>query len=325
MDRRRCVLTSLAGAFTAPVAAEAQQAGGAPPVGFMAMGQHPAFTVFSEGLRDLGYIDGRSVILEPRFADVGRPEQFADLARDLVRRKVNVIVALLNPEIGAAKRATSTIPIVMVIGVDPVGLGFVRSLASPGSNVTGNAWDPDPSIYGKYIGFIKEILPRVSRIGALVDTKFPGSAPYLSAADQAAKNLHVVLLRVEIGKPSDIDTAFSAMADRRVETVIVFGGTTLFSSRETLVAAARQQKVPIVFPWREGAAAGGLLSFGPSLPDLWRRSAVYVDKILKGAKPGDLPIEQPTKFELIVNLKTARALGLTIPPSLLLRADQVIE
>jgi putative tryptophan/tyrosine transport system substrate-binding protein len=323
---RRAFITGLGALLAAPPAAvDAQRAGKIASIGYLAMGRHPSYPAFVSSLRELGYTEGRHVVFEPRLADIGKPEQFDDLATDLVRRHVDVIVALLNPEIAAAKRATSAIPIVMVISVDPVGQGFVRSLASPGGNLTGQAWDPDPAIFGKLVGFVRETLPGVSRIGALVDSKFPASAPYLAAADHAARNLRIAIVRVEIGSPSEINMAFSAMTKRQVESVVVFGGSTFFTSRATLADVARQYKLPIAFPWREGAAAGGLLSFGPSLPALWRGSATYVDRILKGARPADLPIEQPTTFELVINLTTAKTLGLTIPPALLLRADQVIE
>jgi ABC-type uncharacterized transport system substrate-binding protein len=323
--RLRAIFLIFVLACFALVDAEAQSIGKPPRVGFLVMGRHPSATVFAQGLRDLGWVDGQNVVIEYRFAEVGKPEQFPALAAELVSLKVDVIVALLNPEIAAARLATSTIPIVMIIGVDPVGQGFVRSLARPGTNVTGLAWDPTPEVYGKMIELVKEALPTMSRIGTIVDTKFPGLVPYLASLDEAARRLNVGLVRAEVREPGDIDNAFISMTQQHVGAGIVAGGTTLFSNRARLAGLAKQRKLPLVFPYREGVDAGGLLSYGPSLPELWRRSAAYVDRVLKGAKPADLPVEQPTKFELVINLKTAKALGVTIPPSLLLRADQVIE
>ena len=323
MDRRRVLLTSLAGALAVPLAAVAQRA--VPHVGFLAMGRHPSFEAFSSSLRDLGYVDGRNIVLEPRFAEIGRPEQFDELATDLVRRQVQVIVALINPEIVAARRATMTIPIVMVVGIDPVRQGLVQTLARPGGNVTGLTWDPGPEIYGKMVEFLGALLPRLRSISGLVDVAFPGTEPYWRAADEAARQHNVQLQRVEIRGPDDLEPAFATMKRGQTEAVLLFGGSMLFGARTQLAQLGLKGRLPIVSPYREAVEAGSLLSYGPSLPDLWRRAAIYVDKILKGAKPADLPVEQPTKFELVINLKTAKALGLTIPNSLLLRADQVIE
>ena len=322
MDRRS-LLVGMGALVTLPGAAEAQQP--VPHVGFLAMGRHPSFEVFSRSLRELGYIDGHNIALEPRFAEIGRPEQFDGLATDLVRRQVQVIVALINPEIAAARRATLAIPIVMVIGVDPVRQGFVQSLARPGGNITGLTWDPDPEIYGKMVELLGALLPQLGRIGGLVDVAFPATTPYWRAADKAAGQRHVQLQRAEVRGPDDLERAFALMKRGQAEAVLVFGGSMLFGARVQVAQLGLKTGLPVVSPYREAVEAGSLLSYGPSLQDLWRRAAIYVDKILKGTKPGDLPVEQPTKFELVINLKTAKALGLTIPQSLLLRADQVIE
>jgi putative ABC transport system substrate-binding protein len=314
------------GLLAAPLAAEAQQAGRVPRVGILAHAPGWTFrSVFAAGLRELGYVEGSQVVLEPRFADVEKPEQFDQLAIDLVRSHVDVIVGINNSAIAAAKRATSTIPIVMVISFDPVGQGLVRSLARPGANVTGLAWDANPMVLGKILTLASEALSRASRFGVLVDTTAPGLTPYLAALYEAAKRRQLELLPVEIRGPGDIDNAFASLSQKHAGAVVMVGGSLLFFNRARLANLAKERHLPLIFNYREGVDAGGLMSYGPSLPDLWRRAALYVDKILKGAKPDDLPVEQPTTYEFVINLKTAKALGLTIPQSLLQRADQVIE
>jgi putative ABC transport system substrate-binding protein len=325
IDRRAFIGAIAGGLLAAPLVPEAQRARQIPRIGFLAMGQHPSFAVFTRSLEDLGYVDRRNVSLEPRFAEIGRPDQFDGLAAVLVRGGVDVIVALINPEIAAARRATSTIPIVMVLGADPVGQGFARSLAHPGGNVTGLAWDADPDFNGKSVEMLTELLPAVRRIGGLVDPAFPPTNSTWEAADRAAARKKVQLQRVEVRAPAEFEEAFATMKRARAAGVLVFGGSMLFAGRARIADIALKERLPVMFPYREAVEIGGLISYGPSLVDLWRRAAIYVDRILKGAKPSELPIEQPTKFELVVNLKTAKTLGLTIPPSLLQRADQVIE
>ena len=323
---RRAFLSALSGGLlAAPLAAEGQQSRKIPRIGFLAMGQHPSFAVFTRSLEDLGYVDGRNVRLEPRFADIGRPEQFEVLATELVRGGVDVIVALINPEIAAARRATSTIPVVMVVGADPVGQGFARSLARPGGNVTGLAWDADPGFFGKSVEMFAELVPAVRQVGGLVDPAFPPTNSTWEAADRAAARKKLQLQRVQVRAPAELEGAFAIMKRDRAGGVIVFGGSMLFGGRARIADIALKERLPVMFPYREAVETGGLISYGPSLVDLWRRAAIYVDRILKGARPSELPIEQPTKFELVINLKTAKALGLTIPQSLLVRADQVIE
>jgi len=325
MDRRAFLLAAGGSLLAAPLAAEGQQSRKIPRIGFLVMGQHPSFAVFTRSLEDLGYVDGRNVSLEPRFADIGRPEQFEGLATELVRGGVDVIVALINPEIAAARRATSTIPVVMVVGADPVGQGFARSLARPGGNVTGLAWDADPGFFGKSVEMLAELVPAVRQVGGLVDPAFPPTNSTWEAADRAAARNKLQLQRVQVRAPAEFEEAFAIMKRDRAGGVIVFGGSMLFGGRARIAEIALKERLPVMFPYREAVETGGLISYGPSLVDLWRRAAIYVDRILKGARPSELPIEQPTKFELVINRKTAKALGLTIPPSLLLRADQVIE
>lgn len=230
MLTRRRIISGAAAGLAAASGATAQMA--APPrAGFLAMGQHPSFEVFSSGLRELGYRPGQNIVLEPRFAEPGRPEQFEALAADLVRQRVQVIVALINPEIAASRRATSKIPIVMVVSADPVRQGFVRSLAKPDGNVTGLAWDPDPAIYGKMIELIESIVPEARRVGGVVDAKFPASPPYWNAANEVASRRHMRLQRADVERPENLEQAFASMKQARVEAIFVFGGSMLFGAR----------------------------------------------------------------------------------------------
>ena len=276
-----------------------------------------------EGLRGLGYIDGENVIIEHRSAE-GQADRLSEVAADLVRLKVDVIVAGVNPGIAAAQKATSTIPIVMVYGADPVSAGFIKSLARPGGNITGGTWDPSPDLAAKLLELATEIVPRVKRVAMLWDPAYVGTT-YLKTMTTAAERLGVRVERVDVTGPEDIERAFDAFRRDHAAALVVSAGPALFYERQRIVTLAAAQRLPTIYAFREYVDAGGLLSYGPELLQAWRRAAAYVDKILKGAKPADLPVEQPTKFELVINLKTAKALGLTIPPSLLLRADQVIE
>jgi putative ABC transport system substrate-binding protein len=321
---RRAFVIGLASVFGAPRSAHAQRPRAVPRVAFLAMGQHPAFGVFANALTALGWVPGRNVILEPHFAGIGKPEQFDDLAADVVRRRVDVIVALIHPEINAARRATSTIPIVMVIGVDPVGYGFARSLARPGGNVTGLTWDADPEFTAKSVEIVAEILPRLRRIGGIVDRGFRATTGQ-EVALRAATQRGITVQAIDVRAPNELENAFARVRETNADAVLVFGGSMLFGAREKIAQLGIKNRIPVAFLYREAVEAGGLVSYGPSLPDLWRRSAIYVDKLLRGARAAELPIEQPTKFELVINLKTAKALGLTIPPSLLGRADEVIQ
>jgi putative ABC transport system substrate-binding protein len=327
---RRTFLGVIAGSLlTAPLAAEAQQAGKVARIGWL--GDSPAASphldeAFRQGLRDLDYVEGRNVVIEYRWAE-GKFERLPALAAELVALKVDVILAGTVLAAVAAKQAIRTIPIVFAAVADPLGSGLVTSLARPGGNVTGLSV-LSPELVGKRLEQLKQALPGVSRVAVLWQPGAFGERTeqdMLKAAEVAARALGVRLQFVEARGPTDFDRAFSDMTRAHAGALTVLPSPMFLNERRRLVDLAAKHRLPAGYPWREGADAGGLISYGPSLADLYRRAATYVDKILKGAKPGDLPVEQPTKFELVINLKTAKALGLTIPPSLLHRADQVIE
>jgi putative ABC transport system substrate-binding protein len=329
MDRRRFLLTSLAGALAGPLAVEAQPAAKVPRIGWLPVNLAAAphnLEPFRQGLRDLGYVEGRNLVIETRDAE-GRLERLPALAAELVALKVDVIVAPGTPQALAAKNATRTIPIVFVGAADPVREGLVTSLARPGGNATGSS-NLAPELVGKRLELLKQAVPAVSRVAVL---RQPGAVPeraekdMLKEAEVAARALGLQPQFVEARGPADVDRAFSDMTRARAGALTVLPSAMFVSERRRLVDLAAKNRLPAVYGSREFVDAGGLMSYGPNIADLNRRAATYVDKILKGAKPGDLPIEQPTKFEVAINLKTAKALGLTIPPSLLARADQVIE
>jgi len=317
------------GLVLAPLAAEAQQAAKVPRIGWLAVNRAPNLHLseaFRQGLRDLGYVEGRNVVIEYRDAE-GKFERLPALAAELVALKVDVIVAPSTPAALAARQATKTIPVIFAALGDPVTSGLVTSLARPGGNVTGVSF-LSPELVGKRLERLTQAVPGAGRVAVLWQ---PGDVPESTAkdlrteAEVAARALGVRLQVVEARGPADFDRAFSAMTKAHVDALSVLPSAMLFSERGRLVDLAAKYRLPAVYPWREGADAGGLMSYGPNLPDLYRRAATYVDKILKGAKPADLPVEQPTKFELVINMKTAKALGLTIPQTLLQRADQVIQ
>ncbi len=237
----------------------------------------------------------------------------------------SLLAAPLAAEAQQAKKATSTIPIVMVYGAEPVGAGFIASLGCPGGNLTGGSGDPTPEVYGKNQEFLKQVIPGASPVGFLWNPAFVGAAPYVKAAEDAAQQLGVRLQSVQVRVPSDFEGAFASMLKERADGILVLAEPLTFASRRHIADLAVRYRLPVVSSHREFADAGGLMSYGATLRDFWRRAAVYIDKILKGAKPSDLPVEQPTKFDLVINMKTAKALGLTIPQSLLGRADEVIE
>ena len=329
MISRRRLLTGFVLAW-APLRAAAQEykAGKVARIGYLA-GNLAAFPhlreAFLQGLRDLGYVEGRNVVIEYRSAE-GKLERLPALAAELVALKVDVIVTGGGtPTALAAKQATKTLPIVFTSATDPVTDELVASLARPGGNLTGLS-NLAPEFVGKCLEQIKETVPQVSLVAVLWQ---PGSAgghtDMLKAAERAARPLGVRLQIVEARGPADFDRAFSDMTRARAGALAVLGSAIFNSERRRLVDLAARNRLPTVYTSRDFVDAGGLMTYGPSLADSFRRAAAYVDKILKGTKPGDLPVEQPTKFELMINLRTARALGLTIPPSLLLRADQVIE
>jgi putative ABC transport system substrate-binding protein len=309
--------------LVAPLAAEAQETGKTARIGMLGPGPaDPLVEAFKQGLRELGYLEGRNIIIEYRWTE-GRTERLPGLAADLVSLKVDVIVASSQAAV-AAKHATTTIPIVMPIITDPVRLGLVASLAKPGGNATGFATQND-ELPGKWMELVKETLPNVSRVAVLFHPTYDGGVQ-LKASEAAARSLGVRLQALKVERPDDFVTAFAEVQKDLAEALIVSSSPLFYAHRTRLVGFAAKHRLPAIYHQSEFVvSAGGLMSYGPDFRDLYRRSATYVDKILKGAKPGDLPVQQPTKFELVINGKTAKALGLTIPQSVLLRADRVIE
>jgi ABC-type uncharacterized transport system substrate-binding protein len=310
------------------VIAEAQQSTKIPRIGFLAAAT-PATAAhlveaFKQGLRQHGYVEGQNVVLELRFGE-GKAEQFPVLAAELVRLKVDVIVALTNPVIDAVRQSTQTIPIVMPAASDPVGAGFVASLARPGGNITGlTAFSPE--LNGKRLELLKEAFPKLSRVALLLSPNFPGSALDLKETESAARFLGLRIQPLEVRNASDIDRAFEAMTKERADALTMFPGhPALFVNRKKIVELAAKNRLPAMYSLSEFVDAGGLMLYGPDRLVGYRRAADYVDKILKGAKPAELPIEQPMKFELIINLKAAKQIGLTIPPNVLARANKVIK
>ena len=329
MDRRAFLGALTGGLLAAPLAAEAQPTRNVRAIGFL--GPPPSagglVQAFQQGLRDLGYVEGQNIRIEYRYTDValqGHPELFPRLAAELVGLKPDVLVVSVTEAALAAKKATGTIPIVMVSVPDPVGAGLVSSLARPGGNVTGLSRE-SRDLIGKNLQLLKETLPDITRVGVLANPADPLKPAMVADAEKAARSLGVQLKVVEASAPTALEGAFSAMHTDKVGAVLVVGGAGFYLSRTHIADLALRNRLPAVFQNREFVEAGGLLSYAPSTAGNYRRAAFFVDKILKGTKPAELPVEQPSKFELVINLKTAKALGLTIPPSLLQRADQVIE
>jgi putative ABC transport system substrate-binding protein len=323
VDRRHFLLTSLAGAFAAPLAAEAQRAGGRPLIGFLSESRQPWDEGFRQGLGELGYVVGQSIAIEYRYAD-GQFEKLSDLATELVRLNVDVVLAGGTHSIKAARSATRVIPIVMAVTADPVGSGFVASLARPGGNITGLT-SLAPDLSAKRLALLKEIVPSLRRVTVLWNPANPDNASQLREAESAAPALGVQVEALGVRDSKELDKALAVIQTTRPDAIYTLGEALFSYNRSRIAAVATRNRLPSMFTTKQSAEAGALVSYGTSFADLFRRAAAYVDKILKGAKPGDLPVEQPTKFELVINLKTAKALGLTIPPSLLARADQVIE
>jgi putative ABC transport system substrate-binding protein len=328
MNRRSFIATSAMALLAAPLAADAQQAGKVPRIGFLRPGSPSdrphLLDAFRQGLREFGWIEGQNIVIDYRYAE-GRFDRLPDLAAELVRLKVDIIVAVGTPAAAAAKNATETIPIVTISVGDPVGLGLIASLARPGGNVTGSSFSVGLKIVGKGLELLKETVPKVRRVAILSNPANPAQPLAIRKVNVAARSLGVQLQLLEARGPNEFDGAFAAMAKERVGALLVVPDSMLTVHRTRLADLAARSRLPAAYGTRESVEAGGLMSYGPNFADMYRRAATYVDKILKGAKPGDLPVEQPTKFDLVINLKTAKALGLTIPPSLLLRADQVIE
>ena len=325
MDRRAFIF-GIAGGLAAPLAADAQQGGKFWRIGYLgygAPGSDPSgIEGLRQGLRELGYVENQNIVVEYRYAE-GKLDRLASLIGELIDLKVEILLAQGTAATAAVKRRTTTTPIVTVSN-DPVGSGFVQSLARPGGNITGLSFAVGESFSGKWLQLVRETVPKASSVGIIWNpaTRWGASLEEMKAL---APGLSLRLSSHPVRSREDIDAAFATVTRAHVGALIIQTDPLVVGQTAQIVRLASASGIPTVYGLREFVDAGGLVSYGPSLFDLWRRSATYVDKILKGAKPGDLPIEQPTKFELVINLKTAKALGLTIPPSLLQRADQVIE
>jgi len=307
--------------------AEAQQAKKVPRIGFLTAVSTSAISdrieAFRQGLRELGYVEGKNIVIEWRYAE-GKLDRLPGLVVELIRLKVDIIVSAGPQNTRAAKEATSTIPIVMGFDNDPVGNGFVASLARPGGNITGLS-NLAPEISGKQLELLKEIVPKLSRVAILGNSTDPGSAQMLGETKRAAAALGVQHLYLDVRAAEDIETAFRAASKGRADAVLALTSFLLTSQRKQLVELAVKRRLPAIYDRREFVEDGGLMTYGVSSTDLFRRAATYVDKILKGRTPADLPVEQPMKFEFIVNLNAAKQIGLTIPPNVLVRADRVIR
>jgi len=328
MSRCKTFIHTIAiGLLVAPLAADAQQAAKLPRIGLL-MGSSASAAAhlvdaFRQGLRELGYVEGRNIAFEVRYAD-GRHEVLPGLAAELVRLNVNALVVAAAPAIRAAKQATSTIPIVMAAVADPLEAEFVASLARPGGNITGVSALAE-GYSAKWLELLKEAVPKASRVAVLSNPTNPSHSGYWRETQAAARVLGVTLQSLEVRDPSEFEPAFTAMTKGRAGALLVPPDSLTLAHRTRIVDLAAKSRLPAMYGLREFVDAGGLMAYGSSLAQIFRRAAVFVDKVLKGAKPGDLPVEQTSRFELVVNLKTAKALGLTIPPSVLVRADQVIQ
>jgi putative ABC transport system substrate-binding protein len=327
MTRKLTVFTLCAMLFALCFAAEAQQPARIPRIGFLIASSPstiaPRMDAFLQGLRELGYIEGKNIVIERRHAE-GKQERLPGFAAELVSLKVDLIVTSGPTATRPAKEATSTIPIVMTFDDDPVGSGFVASLARPGGNVTGLS-TLSPEISGKQLELLKESVPKLGRVAVIGTSTRQGTAQALKEMELAAGAFGVKLLYLDIQNPKELESVFRAASKARAEAVLVLQSPILVSQRAQIAALALKNRLPAISPRREFVEDGGLMSYGVSISDLDRRAATYVDKILKGVKPADLPVEQPTKFEFVINLKTAKQIGLTIPPNVLARAGKVIK
>jgi putative tryptophan/tyrosine transport system substrate-binding protein len=329
MERRRFIATLAGGLLGSPLAAEAQQAAKGYRVGVLSpfsssFGPGPSFEAFRQTLRELGYVEGRNIALEYRWADGGY-DRLPGLSAELVRLRVDVIFsAWSTPAALATKKATSTIPIVFAGVGDAVGVGLIASLARPAGNVTGSTFITEETI-GKQLELLKAVVPRIARVGVVINPVNPVYSLVLRASEAPARALGLRLEVVGVHGGEDLERAFRAAIKGHVDGLVVLRDAVLITNQARLLTLTATARLPAMYGMREFVDSGGLMSYGPSLVEMYRRAAYLVDKILKGAKPADLPVEQTTKFELVINLKTAKALGLTIPQSLLLRADEVIQ
>jgi putative ABC transport system substrate-binding protein len=316
-----CVLASVP-------AAEAQHPSKMVRVGYLEFGSAapgtPHLEAFRRGLRELGWLEGQNIAIDVRYAE-GKQDRLPELAADLVRLKVDLIFASATPAALAAKHATTTIPIVIGFVADPIGSGLVSRLARPGGNITGWTHLAGLELNAKRLDILKEAVPEAARIGALWNPANPIHGPSLKVIEAAARRLKVQLYPIAVQDPQELDGAFSAMAQERLQALTVPPDGMFLAHRRRIIDLAAKHRIPTMYGVRELAQAGGLMAYGVNLPEMYRHGAFFVDRILRGAKPGDLPVEQPTRFELMINLKTSKALGLTIPQSLLIRADQLIE
>jgi ABC-type uncharacterized transport system substrate-binding protein len=328
MKKKLAVLTFCATLFAVSLPAEAQQPTKVPRIGYFQAPPPSAVAArteaFQQGLRELGYVEGKNIVIERRFAE-GKSERVPALAAELVHLKVDVIVTGGSILTRAAKEATVTIPIVMAQDIDPVSNGFVASLARPGGNVTGLS-TLAPEISGKRLELLKEIIPRLSRVAILGTSSQPGNAQQFKESELAAQAFGVKLQYLDVLSPKDIEPAFRESSKARADAVVMMvAGAVAAAHRTQISELAVKSRLPTMYPQNTYVEAGGLMSYGVSFPDLDRRAATYVDKILKGRKPAELPVEQPKKFEFVINLKAAKQIGLTIPPNVLVRADKVIK
>jgi ABC-type uncharacterized transport system substrate-binding protein len=325
-SRRTFLAIGTAGLLLAPLDAAAQRAGKVYRIGFLwdspAVWPH-ALEAFRQGLRDLGWVEGRNIVIEYRWTE-GRFDRLPSLVEELVRLKVDLIVAPTSIYTGAAKRATSTIPIVFASHADPIGSGHVTSLARPGTNATGLTVVMSETM-AKSLELLKGAVPGLTRVAVIWDPATPSHAPAMKAVEATGRALGLRLQPLAVRSVTEFDSAFSAIVQERAGAVLVLSTPLFMGGAKRLAELAMTHKLPTMFGPREHVEAGGLMSYSPDRADLYRRAAIYVDKILKGANPADLPVQQATKFELVINLKTAKALGLTIPQSMLVRADQIIE
>ena len=314
-------------AFAGPLQVDAQQTSKIPRIGYLS-GATPAtggllVEAFKHGLRELGYVEGKTYVLEVRYSE-GRSERLPELAHELVGRKVDVIVGANDASIAAIKRETQTIPIVMGNSIDPVGTGFVASLARPGGNITGLS-NLSSELNGKRLALLKEAVPGLSRVALLWNPDVRGALLDYKETEAAARSQHLDLQSVEVSRNDDFERAFASMTNQHAQAFILTPNPVALTNRDQITSLARKNHLPSMYAQEEYVQAGGLMSYGPSTPESLRRAATYVDKILRGAKPADLPVEQPTKFRLVIDLRTAKGLGLAIPASLIHRADEVIQ
>jgi putative ABC transport system substrate-binding protein len=324
--RRREFLGVLGSAVAVPLAAHAQHAGRVYRIGFLWHGPDEfldAIEAFRQGLRDYGYVEGRNIVVEYRWAE-GKPERMREMAEELVRLKVDIIIAPSSIYTAVARQATTTIPIIFMSHADPLGTGHVTSLAQPGGNVTGlSLMMTETNVKG--LELFKDAIPSLSRVGVVFDPATPSHRPGLKAVEAAGPLLGLRIQAVPVRSASEFEGAFAAMIRERCNGVLVLSTPLFIAGARPLAELAIKHKLPSLFGPRHHVEAGGLMSYSPNRADLWRRGAVFVDKVLKGAKPADLPVQQPTKFELVINLRSAKAIGLKIPEAFLLRADQVLE